>query len=285
MKKKRALPYGYTIQNGKRIIDEHEASIIQQIFAQYRNGASLSEVASNLSKHQVPYFGKRSDWNKNIVARIIANPRYAGADGFDPIIDPDMFKDVNLAKCGRSNRTTAQDNSAIGIIRAKILCGNCGSRMVRIHDHRNRIPVSWLCDCQDCRTRVTLADEDLESRIVNRMNLLISSPHLLNDEDSYRMDREESIQRSKVTDELSRMCDSGHYSDEQLISIILENAQKRYDHCLENRGKTITAICLAYAEAEPSEKLNAELLLKTVSNILLDHDGSVSLRLISGKEV
>lgn len=285
MKKKRALPYGYTIKNGRRIIDSSEAATIQQIFTEYQNGATMSELAAMMTRLQIPYCEKRVDWNKNIIARILANPRYAGADGFDPIIDMDVFKEVSHAKSDRTKRAVIEDHSAISIIRARILCGECEARMVRFYEKRNRIPVYWRCDCADCRSRITLADKILESRIVDQMNLIIDNPHLLEDADTYTIDDLEATQRSKATTELSRMCDTGHYSDEQLLTIILENAQKRYALCPENQGSILTAVCLAYSNAEPSEELDTELFLKTVSNILLHPDGSIQLRLVSGKTI
>lgn len=236
-----------------------------------------------MTRLQIPYCEKRVDWNKNIIARILANPRYAGADGFDPIIDMDVFKEVNVAKSDRTRRAIVEDNSALGIICARILCGKCEAKMVRFYEKRNRVPVYWQCDCPDCRPRVTLADEILESRIIDRMNLIIGNPHLLENSEAYTMDDQEAQRRSKVTAELSRMCDTGHYSDEQLMTIILENAQKQYALCPENQGSTITSVCLAYSNAEPTEKLNTELFLKTISNVLLDPDGNIQLRLVSGQ--
>lgn len=285
MKKKRALLFGYTIKNGRRIIDSDEAGTIQQIFTEYQNGATMSELAAMMTRLQIPYCEKRVEWNKNIIARILANPRYAGADGFDPIIDMDVFKEVNISKSDRTKKAIVEDTSTIGIIRARILCGECGSQMVRFYEKRNRIPVYWRCDCPDCRSRITLADEILESRIVDRMNLIIENPHLLEDAESYTIDSQDVERRSKATAELSRMCDTGHYTDEQLLTIILENAQKRYELCPENQGSTISTVCLAYSKATPSEELNTELFLKTVQNILLQPDGSIQLRLVSGKTI
>lgn len=285
MKKKRALPFGYTIENGMRIIDSKEAETIQQIFTEYLNGATMSELAATMTRLQIPYCEKRMDWNKNIIARILGNPRYAGADGFDPIIDMDVFKEVSRSKSDRTKRAIVADHSAIGIIRARILCGECEARMVRFYEKRNRIPVYWQCDCPNCRSRITLGDEILEGRIVDRMNLIIENPHLLDDADPYTIDDLESQQRSKVTAELSRMCDTGHYSDEQLLATILENAQKRYALCPESHGIALTAVNLAYSNSEPSESLDTELFLKTVSNILLKPDGSIQLRLVSGKTI
>ena len=137
MKKKRALPYGYTIQDGRRTIEEREAEVIRRIFAEYQSGSSMAELAATMTTLQIPYCEKRVDWNKNIIARILANPRYAGADGFDPIIDMDVFKEVNISKSDRTKRAIVEDNSAIGIIRARILCGKCGEQAAQ--DGRNLV--------------------------------------------------------------------------------------------------------------------------------------------------
>ena len=283
MKKKRALPYGYTIQNGRRTIEEKEAEVIRRIFADYQDGSSMAELAATMTTLQIPYCEKRVEWNKNIIARILANPRYAGADDFDPIVDMDVFKEVNLSKCSRTTRQHIQIAGTVGMLRAKVLCAECGSRMIKNCDIKKKHPVKWRCENEQCHIGVTLDDEILESRVVDRMNLIIDNPDLLEDADAYTMDDQEVQYRSKIIEDLSRMCDTGHYTDEQLLTFILENARKQYELCPENQGNTLTAVCLAYSGAEHSEKLNTELFLKTVSTILLNQDGSIQLRLISGK--
>ena len=52
MKKIRSLPYGYLIRNGKRVIDENEASVVRRIFREYQEGASMSEIATSLTRAQ-----------------------------------------------------------------------------------------------------------------------------------------------------------------------------------------------------------------------------------------
>lgn len=285
MKKKRALPYGYTIQNGRRIIDAEEAEVIRRIFEGYQNGLSMAELAAMMTRLQVPYCEKRVDWNKNIVARILANPRYAGAESFDPIVDMDVFKEVNLSKERRTTRQKGQPAGTVGMFRAKVLCASCGTRMIRNYDGRKKNPVTWRCENEQCHAEVTLADEIVECRVVERMNLIIDNPDFLEDAQAYTIEDQEALQRARITAELGRMCDSGHYSDEQLLSIILDNAKKQYELCPENQGSTMTAVCLAYSDAEPSEELNTELFLQTVSDILLRPDGSIQLRLVSGKTI
>lgn len=45
MKKTRFIPYGYTIREGRTVIEHTEAEIIREIFDEYIKGASLKEIA------------------------------------------------------------------------------------------------------------------------------------------------------------------------------------------------------------------------------------------------
>lgn len=285
MKKHRSLPFGYTITDGRLIIEPSEAEAIRKIFADYAGGASLSELAATLTKLQIPYSEKRTEWNKNMVARIIGNRKYTGADGFDPIIDLDIFKEANLSKDQKIKKQHCHDNTTIGIFRARLICKACGSRMIRLYEKRNREQVRWICENPACRIRICISDELLECRVVDRMNLIIDNPDLLECPDCYLIEDSGSIQRSRTAQELGRMCDSGNYSDEQLLDVILSGAQKRYDQCPQVQGNAITGVSIAFSEAEKSEELDTELFLKTANNILLDADGSIQLRLKNGKDI
>ncbi|MDE8725540.1 recombinase family protein [Ruminococcus bromii] len=285
MKKHRSLPFGYTITDGRLIIEPSEAEAIRKIFADYAGGASLSELAATLTKLQIPYSEKRTDWNKNMVARIIGNRKYTGADGFDPIIDLDIFKEANLSKDQKIKKQHCHDNTTIGIFRARLICKACGSRMIRLYEKRNREQVRWICENPACRIRICISDELLECRVVDRMNLIIDNPDLLECPDCYLIEDSGSIQRSRTAQELGRMCDSGNYSDEQLLDVILSGAQKRYDQCPQVQGNAITGVSIAFSEAEKSEELDTELFLKTANHILLDADGSIQLRLKNGKDI
>lgn len=49
MKQSRFIPYGYTMRNGKTIIEHSEADIIKEIFKEYISGASLKDIAESLT--------------------------------------------------------------------------------------------------------------------------------------------------------------------------------------------------------------------------------------------
>ena len=87
----RKLPLGYQMRMGEIIRNEPEAKAVQDIFLQYMLGASLKEIAEQMSKTGPAYDeGKR--WNKNMVARILENPKYTGADSYPNLVDKKLFE-------------------------------------------------------------------------------------------------------------------------------------------------------------------------------------------------
>ena len=78
----RKLPFGYQMRMGEIIRNEPEAKAVQDIFLQYMLGASLKEIAEQMSKTG-PAYDEGKSWNKNMVARILENPKYTGVDGLE----------------------------------------------------------------------------------------------------------------------------------------------------------------------------------------------------------
>lgn len=73
----RKQPFGYKITMGEVVIHKEEANVVQQIFKQYLMGESLQIIADVLREQGVVYDDGRS-WNKNTIARILEDERYAG---------------------------------------------------------------------------------------------------------------------------------------------------------------------------------------------------------------
>ena len=75
----RKLPFGYQMRMGESVRREPEAKAVQDIFLQYTLGASLKEIAEQMSKTG-PTYDTGKSWNKNMLARILENPKYTGVD-------------------------------------------------------------------------------------------------------------------------------------------------------------------------------------------------------------
>ena len=87
----RKLPFGYQMCMGEIIRNEPEAKAVQDIFLQYTLGASLKEIAEQMSK-KGPAYDEGKSWNKNMVARILENVKYTGTDGYPKLVDIKLFE-------------------------------------------------------------------------------------------------------------------------------------------------------------------------------------------------
>ena len=87
----RKLPFGYQMRMGKIVRNEPEAKAVQDIFLQYTLGASLKEIAGQMSKNG-PAYDEGKSWNKNMVARILENVKYTGTDDYPRLVDATLFE-------------------------------------------------------------------------------------------------------------------------------------------------------------------------------------------------
>ena len=87
----RKLPFGYQMRMGEIVRNESEAKAVQDIFLQYTLGASLKEIAEQMSKTG-PAYDEGKSWNKNMIARILENPKYTGADSYPKLVDIKLFE-------------------------------------------------------------------------------------------------------------------------------------------------------------------------------------------------
>ena len=87
----RKLPFGYQMCMGEIIHSEPEAKAVQDIFLQYTLGASLKEIAEQMSKTG-PAYDMGKSWNKNMVAWILENPKYTGTDSYPKLVDIKLFE-------------------------------------------------------------------------------------------------------------------------------------------------------------------------------------------------
>ena len=87
----RKLPFGYQMRMGEIVRNEPEANTVQDIFLQYTLGASLKEIAEQMSKTG-PSYDEGKSWNKNMIARILENAKYTGTDSYPKLVDIKLFE-------------------------------------------------------------------------------------------------------------------------------------------------------------------------------------------------
>lgn len=161
MKKTRFIPYGYAIREGRTVIEHTEAEIIREIFDEYIKGASLKDIAENLTQRRIPYTEKTDVWDKARIARIIDNAKYIGDEEYDPIIDEDTYEGAVSMKAARQRNTVQKECEGIALLRNRVKCEDCGSPMVRRICSKRHIKESWTCQNAECGKRLRISDGDL----------------------------------------------------------------------------------------------------------------------------
>lgn len=86
----RKQPFGYKMSLGEIVIQESEAKLVQEVFRRYIAGESLNELTESLRQQDIPYDEGRL-WNKNMVARILADIRYTGEKEYPKLIDKEQL--------------------------------------------------------------------------------------------------------------------------------------------------------------------------------------------------
>lgn len=92
--RKRYLPFGYQIEQGKIAIVSKESNAVRFIFEEYLAGKSLKGIADIMSAKDIPYREGTQKWNQNMVGRILASKIYYGNVKYPPIISETQY---NLA--------------------------------------------------------------------------------------------------------------------------------------------------------------------------------------------
>ena len=283
MKKTRFIPYGYTIREGRTVIEHTEAEIIREIFDEYIKGASLKDIAENLTQRRIPYTEKTDVWDKARIARIIDNAKYIGDEEYDPIIDEDTYEGAVSMKAARQRNTVQKECEGIALLRNRVKCEDCGSPMVRRICSKRHVKESWTCQNAECGKRLRISDGDLLQKITILMNRIIENSELLIPKPKTR------IVDSPTVANLQRQVDAelgkDHPSEEYIVEKISDIASQLYN---ETQAKKIIVAQIARKRAsmmKPQENFNCDYFSDLIDYITLSSSGKVRLHTKVGTEI
>lgn len=275
MKKTRFIPYGYTMRNGRTVIEHGEADIIRYIFDEYIKGASLKDLAEELTARKVPYTEKTEVWDKARIARIIDNAKYTGSEIYDPIIDEDTFEEAAAAKAARLRNQTVSECEGITLMRDRIRCGQCGAPMVRQICSKRKVKESWTCTNDACGCRVRISDTDLLMKVTLLMNRVIENADLMVPKPRKRAKDSPAVQR--LQNEIDIELSADQPSEKFIASRICEIASQLYK---ETNAKEQIAARIAQKRVmlmNPQTEFNSVYFTDLVENVILEAPARVSL--------
>lgn len=275
MKKTRFIPYGYTMRNGRAVIEHTEADVIRYIFEDYIKGSSLKEIADELTRQRVPYTEKSTEWDKARIARIIENTRYIGIDDYDPIIDTETYEQAVTAKTARQRNQMVKECEGIELLRHRVKCEKCGAPMVRRVCSKRKIKESWICTNDECGCRVLISDNDLLFKIAILMNRIIENSELILPKKKNK--RADSPAVAELQSEINAELEREHPSEELIISKVSDIASQLFK---ETHAKEMIAAGVARKRImlmKPQDRFNCEYFSELIDYITLDDSGKVIL--------
>ena len=272
----RSIPFGYHYQNGIMAVHPQESQTVRAVFAAYLSGEPLSKIAAHLTAKLVEYLPGRWQWDKARVKRILDNAKYTGAGDFPPIIKERDFQMAHQKKdSANTNRQIADED--IKLFKGLTHCHHCGGLMVRRMDSRMEHPVTWKCP--QCGYFLPLPDEDFKQRVFQLQQRLVDKPLLAEKEEETIPVA--SMEARRLTNEIFRKLDSGDFSEDELVNLVLQCAAENYQTINSARHITdrLTATLL---HAGPLSAFDRTLFERTVSEIHLTRKGEILLKLQNG---
>ena len=275
MKKIRYLPFGYTIRNGQTVIDQQEAETVRGIFTAYIHGASLKEIAEDLTAKNIPYTERSCVWDKARISRILENAKYTGDAEFDAIIDENIYEEAVAVKSARRWNRAVTECEGIRQLRDHIRCGNCGAPMLRHINSKRAVRESWTCSNTACGLRVRISDGELLQKVTLLMNRIIENADLLLPHEIVRRTDSPAVQelQQKISDEMEQE----RPSEDRIATLLCEIAGQLYK---ETNAKTQIAAQIARKRAslmKLQDAFNAAYFSELIDAVSLHVGGGVVL--------
>ncbi len=239
----RKLPFGYRMEQGQAVIDSKEAEIVTAIFRWYTEGASYLDIVVVLKTQPVPYDANRP-WSKSMVARILGDRRYLGTEEYPAILDEETFQRAARKRAAKQIPTQRTEAQ-------KVLRQLSGQKM----------------------------SKTAESQVLALLNHLISNPGLIQQPPKPAGSQAEII---KLEKELEALLEHQPIDEESAKALTRQIAAAQYAAIPDEEYETLRLRRL-FAQAEPMEELDANLLKNAVSHVQPAYGGIASLRLKNGQ--
>jgi len=268
----RKLPFGYGIKMGEIVVLPDEAEVVIWIFSQHSNGSSYDTLTKELQAQPVPYYEGKA-WNKNMVARILADERYLGRKGFPQIITETAYRAVQEALPHR--RQAKKRSEAAAAIQRLAVCGVCGAKVKRAsYEHGKE---RWNCpECKSLSTKAT--DKKLEQETLSMLDLLRVSPYMVEAAVSEAASTEIEAAEKKLEDAMN----TKDFDEDKARKAAMELAAARFE-AIGAEGYETLRIRHALSHGEVSGKHGIELLRQITTAVFIHPDGTVSLKLKNGQ--
>ncbi len=287
------MPIGYSIREGKIVIDEEKRKIVQQIFTDYDNGISLLRIATNLKEKEIKNAQGRIAWTHSGIGKILENYNYLGTEYYPQLIDTKLFERVqDKREQKRKNlsrgkyRPSARERILFGGV---LVCGTCGQPYSHIQprNRRQRHGVAkWKCKNYVYQNRLSCAggfitDAQVMEVCVKAINQILKNKKLIQVVDK----REERI--SPRYKELNKQIESDDIKmQENIKTVLYERAAERYSTLEIKDAEQQTAEMLEVLESRSELEIFDEAVYrKLIKQMIVFKDDTVKVVFCNGSSI
>jgi len=264
--------FGYAMQKGQLVINDAEAELVKMIFARYSKGATLQQLADELNSQPIPYSSSSERWDKHMVARIIADRRYLGAENIPAVITGEDW--ASAVSSGKIRQRTHNRNSDYKTVRQLARCVCCGHQPEMVTGSR-RGTRRWRCT--NCGSLTTKASTDVVIYVLSELiNMLCEQPDLVQIVETPKIP--ERIHLNKQESEFTAAINNTAFDEDRARQAAFSLASARLD-ALGSEDYETCRIRHALIQTEKAEDLNDALLKSIAVSVLIHPEGTVSLKL------
>lgn len=235
----RKQPFGYRMELGQIVIHPEEAAAVRYLFREYNQGKSFRDLTNAMREWGIPYDGDKP-WNKNMIARILADGRYTGLPPYPLLIPFALFGAVTEKRVKRS--APIRQPPAQKLLRQK-------------------------CNC-------TVSPE-IEAEVLALLNKLIQSQSLIQSPNTPSRNTPAVAALEATVDDLLRQLPVDEAQAEK-ASFALASARYAAIGSEEYETRRLRRL---FQGLETMNQLDAELIRQSVHSITVDGNGVVEIKL------
>ena len=274
--KNRTLPYGYQCNNGIIVLHPQESEIVKRICKAYLDGQSLLTIATWLNEERIEYMPGVIGWNKSRLKRLIEDERYLGKEPYPAILDEETHTAMQRIKEQRNTQKDTDRKTDIFQIAVPVKCPICGRRMIRRHDSRYKVQQRWLCEGEECRTLIKIADTDL----LEAINGILAGITPESIRQTAPAENEPSAEVRRLNNDIAKMLGAAEIDKNALRKKMMECISQKYKD-LDAGTHTARKLQADFDRADTEDYKRT--LNRTVSEIILYTDLTVGIILLNGQ--
>ena len=273
MATKRKVPFGYMLENGIVCCKKEEAKTVAWIYEQYAAGESYKSLTDRLNRKSIRYDIDKA-WNKNMVARILADTRYAGCE-YPRIISAELNCQVKskVQENGSHCKVSDENMVALGHV---CYCSECGEPVLRRQNYGY-----WMCAAyQDGHVKAT--GESILEGVQAILAQITGAPDCIAMQKNSSAAADQAIMR--MENELDRELNKADCDLEAAKKLAMQIAAEKYNSLGNSQYETQRL--REFFAAIPNSGLPLKQVLQTaVDRIIVSSDGGIAITLKNNQTI